>query len=235
MKIKSRWIRYFFGLEPAPAFVVVPTFALFMCVLIFTDKASIKRLKAHASDYGQRIRKMERQIPSFAMKDSVKPISFEYSFYSGKEEETVESEEGSNAFEREPKRPVSSSFVQMDDVEVDLASHERRRVSGLDYGASSGERSAAFGRNVQTPESVQGIFDSRSKAGAGLRSGDNLRSNGVDCGRGKQVVRIAKERVSTKCRIRFHHAVGNERIGGTENGGSKGKNQKPAKTRNYPC
>ena len=122
MKIKNRWMRYFFGLDPAPAFVVVPTFALLMCVLIFTDKASIKRLKAHASDYGQRIRKMERQIPNFARKDSVKPISFEYSFYAGKEEKTVESEEGSNAFEREPKRPVSSSFVQMDDVEVDLAS-----------------------------------------------------------------------------------------------------------------
>lgn len=119
MKIKNRWMRYFFGFDPAPAFVVVPTFALLMCVLIFTDKASIKRLKAHASDYGQRIRKMERQMPSFAMKDSVKPIFFEYSFYLVKEEKTAD---GMNAFKRETKRPVSSSFVQMDDVEVDLAS-----------------------------------------------------------------------------------------------------------------
>lgn len=122
MKIENRWMRYFFGVNPAPAFVVMPVFVVFICVLIFTDKASIKRLKAHASDYGQRIRKMERQIPSFARKDSVKPISFEFSFYSGEEEKTVESEEGSNAFERETKPPVSSSFVQMDEVEVDLAS-----------------------------------------------------------------------------------------------------------------
>lgn len=122
MKIKNRWMRYFFGLDPAPAFVVVPTFALLMCVLIFTDKASIKRLKAHASDYGQRIRKMERQMPNFATKDSVKPISFAYSFYSVKESQPTESEEGTEAFESETERPVSSSFIQMDDAEVDLAS-----------------------------------------------------------------------------------------------------------------
>ena len=122
MKIKNRWMRYFFGFDPAPAFVVMPTFALLMCVLIFTDKASIKRLKSHASDYGQRIRKIERQIPSFAMKDSVKPISFAYSFYPVKERDVVESGEGTEAFENESERPVSSSFVQMDDVEVDLAS-----------------------------------------------------------------------------------------------------------------
>lgn len=122
MKIKNRWMRWFFGMEPAPVFVVVPAALAIILVVVFTDKASIKRLKASASDYGQRIRKMERQIPSFAMKDSVKPISFEYSFYPAKEEKTAESEEGSNAFERETEHPVSSSFVQMDDVEIDLAS-----------------------------------------------------------------------------------------------------------------
>ena len=122
MKIKNRWMRWFFGLDPAPVFVVVPASVTIIFFIFFTDKASIKRLKAHASDYGQRIGKMERQITSFAMKDSVKPISFAYSFYSGKEEKLEGSEEGSNAFERETKRHVSSSFVQMDDVEVDLAS-----------------------------------------------------------------------------------------------------------------
>ena len=121
MKIKNRWMRYFFGLDPAPASVVMPAFAFFMCVLIFTDKASIKRLKAHASDYGQRIRKMERQMPDFAMKDSMKPISFAYSFYLVKEKDVAESADGTNAFEREAERPVSSSFVQGDE-EVDLES-----------------------------------------------------------------------------------------------------------------
>lgn len=122
MKIENRWMRWFFGLDPAPAFVVMPAAVAIIFVVVFTDKASIKRLKSHASDYGQRIRKMERQMPSFAMKDSVKPISFEYSFYSGKESQSTESEEGTNTFERETKQPVSSSFVQMDNAEVDLAS-----------------------------------------------------------------------------------------------------------------
>ena len=122
MKIKNRWMRYFFGLDPAPAFVVVPAAVAIILVLVFTDKASIKRLKSQVSDHGQRIGKIERQISSFAMKDSVKPISFAYSFYPVKEEKTVESADGTNAFERETKRPVSSSFVQMDDAEVDLAS-----------------------------------------------------------------------------------------------------------------
>lgn len=85
------------------------------------DKASIKRLKFHASDYGERIRKMERQMPGFARKDSWKPISFAYSFYSAKGEDLAEAEE-TKAFESEAERPVSSSFVHMDDVEVDLAS-----------------------------------------------------------------------------------------------------------------
>ena len=122
MKIKNRWMRWFFGLEPAPVFVVVPAAVAIILAVVFTDKSSIKRLKSHASDYGQRIGKMERQMPDFAMKDSMKPISFAYSFYPVKESQSTESEEGSNAFEREPKRPVSSSFVQMDDAEVDLAS-----------------------------------------------------------------------------------------------------------------
>ena len=121
MKIKNRWMRYFFGFDPAPAFVVVPTFALLMCVLIFTDKASIKRLKSYASDYGQRIQDLERQMPDFARKDSVNPISFEYSFYSAKEEKLEGSAEGTEAFESHSERPVSSSFVQVDE-EVDLES-----------------------------------------------------------------------------------------------------------------
>ncbi len=122
MKIKNRWMRWFFGLEPAPVFVVVPAAVAIILVVVFTDKASIKRLKSHASDYGQRIRKMERQMPDFARKDSVKPISFAYSFYFAKGEDVAESAEGTEAFESEAERPVSSSFVQVDDVDVDLES-----------------------------------------------------------------------------------------------------------------
>ena len=130
MKIKNRWMRWFFGLDPAPVFVVVPASVTIIFFIFFTDKASIKRLKSHSSDYGQRIGKMERQIPSFAMKDSVKPISFAYSFYSGKEENPAELADGSNAFERETKRHVSSSFIQMDDAEVDLASMNDEEYQG---------------------------------------------------------------------------------------------------------
>ncbi len=116
-------MRYFFGLEPAPAFVVVPALVVFICVLFFTDKASIRRLKSHASDYGQRIGKMERQMPDFARKDSWKPIFFAYSFYLVKGDDLASAEEEeTKAFESEPERLVSSSFVQMDEVEVDLAS-----------------------------------------------------------------------------------------------------------------
>lgn len=86
------------------------------------DKASIKRLESHASDYGERIRKMECQMPGFARKDSWKPISFAYSFYSAKGEDVAEAVEGAEAFESEAERLVSSSFIHMDDVEVDLAS-----------------------------------------------------------------------------------------------------------------
>ena len=122
MKTKNRWMKRLFSTKPAPAFVVVPAAVAIILVLVFTDKASIKRLKSHASDYGQRIRKMERQMQDFETKDSVKPISFAYSFYSVKEDNVAESAEGTEVFERKRKRPVSSSFVQMDDVEVDLAS-----------------------------------------------------------------------------------------------------------------
>ena len=51
----------------------------------------------------------------------MKPISFAYSFYSVKEDDVAESAEGTEAFEREAERLVSSSFVQVDE-KVDLES-----------------------------------------------------------------------------------------------------------------
>lgn len=43
-------------------------------------------------------------------------------FLLGKRDDVAEAAEGAEAFESEPERLVSSSFVHMDDVEVDLAS-----------------------------------------------------------------------------------------------------------------
>ncbi len=122
MKLKNRWMKYFFGLEPAPAVVVMPAMVVFICTLLFTDKASIKRLRSYASDYGKRIRKIERQIPDFAEKESIKPIIFEFSFYEEKEGQPAESEGTSSPSSQiSPNQAAISSF-RIDDIEVDLES-----------------------------------------------------------------------------------------------------------------
>lgn len=119
----------------------VPLRLLLLCrlwwclVLVFPDKASIRRLKSHASDYGQGIRKMECQMPSFARKDSGKPLSFA----KGDDLASAEAAEGAETFESGAERLVSSSLIQMDDVEVDLASmnDEEYQSMVLEHGKTS--------------------------------------------------------------------------------------------------
>lgn len=45
MKIENRWMRYFFGLEPAPAFVVMPAAVAIILVVVFTDKSEHQTLE----------------------------------------------------------------------------------------------------------------------------------------------------------------------------------------------